>query len=278
MDLALKESLDGGEFVRKGNDLLLTGAIYNQIYLALFGGNVEQRTVELSQDSNRFRKDWWGNQLFFPNSPNSQFNSQLERALNETAISSGGLLKLEAVAKDDLRFLTDIGTVEVDISLIEHEKIRIAVSVFQKENLRENDFVFIWNQTKLEQIADTEESIVKSSFPVIYPWFFGVSTDGIVGNVDIYADGTRLTENIGNFIVANYASNGWLWFAVPSEENNAKTYTEWEDFEDDGNSNGIGNSDDLFGSSSQVSVPEIGIDYDLYFANYFTNGFKAILR
>ena len=58
-DLNIFESGDGGELSIINEDLLFGESLYQQIYLALFGGNVEENTRQylLTEQKN----DYWGN-------------------------------------------------------------------------------------------------------------------------------------------------------------------------------------------------------------------------
>jgi len=49
-DILLYESGDGGEMSIQSNDLALAETLYMQVYLAMFGGNVEEATIADSTD------------------------------------------------------------------------------------------------------------------------------------------------------------------------------------------------------------------------------------
>ena len=135
-DLTIRETLNGGDLVVESNDLQLTDELTNQVYLALFGGNVEQSTFDLNSDVSNERFDFWGNELFHQDEPDFQYNSQFERTLNRVALNTQGLQELEQVAEQDLSFLSEFGTVDVDISIVSHERIRIDVAVDLLERYR----------------------------------------------------------------------------------------------------------------------------------------------
>ena len=46
MDLKLIETGDGGDLVFQNGDIKLTSEVYNQPYLAHFGGNIENSTTD----------------------------------------------------------------------------------------------------------------------------------------------------------------------------------------------------------------------------------------
>ena len=135
-DLTIHESLNGGDLVIESNDLQLTDELTNQVYLALFGGNVEQSTDEVNLDIANERFDFWGNELFHQDEPDFQFNSAFERTLNRVALNTQGLQELEQVAEQDLSFLSEFGTVTVSISVISHNRIRIDVEIDLKERYK----------------------------------------------------------------------------------------------------------------------------------------------
>src|SRR5690606_6946193 len=88
-DVAIGEAEgNGGDIKLLGNDLAVIYSHENQVYLALFGGNVEQSTP--AQETTETTEDWWGNNLLFGGDAAKQFNSETERALNNTALNSAG--------------------------------------------------------------------------------------------------------------------------------------------------------------------------------------------
>lgn len=125
-DLAIGESNgNGGDIQYVGNDIAVINGKENQVYLALFGGNVEGDTTSVNSNSG-----WWGNNLFHKGRDDRQFNSKTERTLNTTALNSAGRAKIENAIKDDLKFLQDRGadvTVEVTIPSVNTVKMIIRV-------------------------------------------------------------------------------------------------------------------------------------------------------
>jgi len=156
MDLSLFESGDGGDVIFTGGDLQITDALWNQIYMALFGGNVEQTTEEAEQTSDAIviqRFDWWGNTAFFFDKPQNQFNSRTERDLFETAITSEGRIKLEATIKKDLEFMSELAEIDVSITLTNNDRIKINIG-FQENDGIEERLVFLWDGTQIEEIIE----------------------------------------------------------------------------------------------------------------------------
>jgi len=135
-DLTIRETLNGGDLVLEGNDLQLTNELTNQVYLALFGGNVEQSTDEINLEIANERFDFWGNELFHQDEPEFQFNSAFERTLNRVALDTQGIQELEQVGEQDLSFLSEFGTVTFSISLVSHNRIRVYMNLDLKERYR----------------------------------------------------------------------------------------------------------------------------------------------
>lgn len=155
MDLSFKETGDGGDITLEGNDFVTTNVIFNQPYFAMFGGNIEESTGEVS-DENQLRFDWWGNDLFYTGQPELQLNSTLEKSLNEVALTSSGRAFLEATVKEDLSYLSEIADVSVSVTIEALDRIRIFVILQQPDNLQSQTFIFLWDGTKLEEIEQQE--------------------------------------------------------------------------------------------------------------------------
>jgi len=150
-DLTLFETGSGGDISLKGNDFDLTGGIFNQIYMALFGGNPDASTTgeELATE---LRGDWWGNALLSPGEPDLQMNSTLEKTLRSVAISSSGIRQIEDAAKADLAFLSDGAEISVEVTVPTVDKIEIRILAQEPGNLESQGFIFIWSATKQEVI------------------------------------------------------------------------------------------------------------------------------
>lgn len=87
IDLALVETLDGGDLQMLGGDMAKIYGRENQPYIAMFGGN-------------RDKSNYWGN-LFIPDN----YQSETEWTLNNTSLTSSGRLRIESAIKKDLAFL-----------------------------------------------------------------------------------------------------------------------------------------------------------------------------
>lgn len=154
IDIALNETGNGGDAQISGNDIATTSAIFNQIYLALFGGNVEASTTgeELTTEQ---RLDWWGNNLLFQDEPDLQFNSTLEKTLTEVALNSSGRLIIEEAVRNDLKFLNSFAEIRVSTEVTGVDRISILIFVQEPDNSEEKVFEFIWDATKQEVIVNT---------------------------------------------------------------------------------------------------------------------------
>lgn len=150
-DLKLTETNDGGDLIVLGSDLEVINGFENMIYLALFGGNIEESTRKYNPTEQRF--DYWGNDLFAQNDSSIQFNSETERLLNNIAISSSSRLLIESAVKNDLAFMTDFGTLTVLVSLTAVDRIEISIKFQEPNSFSSNDFTYIWDNTKNELIV-----------------------------------------------------------------------------------------------------------------------------
>lgn len=125
-DLAIIETGNGGDLQQVGSDLAVVNGIENMIYLGMFGGNKEAST----QSNIITDGDFWGNNLFHPNAPSVQFNSETERVMNSVALTSSGRVLIENAIKKDLAFFSDLGaTVEVSVTIVSTDKIRVQIKV-----------------------------------------------------------------------------------------------------------------------------------------------------
>lgn len=147
-DLKLIETFDGGDFVLNGRDLVLIDGFQNMPYLGMFGGNVEQSTKEFLPNEQRF--DCWMNSLLMFNQPAIQMNSETERILNSTALTSAGRLRIEQAVKDDLDFIKSFGTVTIAVSIAAVDRVEILIQIQELETQETTEFVYIWDATQQE--------------------------------------------------------------------------------------------------------------------------------
>lgn len=135
-DLLLTETGNGGDLVIRDNDLVLTSNLSNQIYLALFGGNIVDDNGEL------FNEYWANVQL----SDESKYVSQFERTLNEVVINSSGLQRLHEAANKDLEFLKKYVNYTLELSILNKDSISLYIDIKAPNNV-ENKVSIVWNST-----------------------------------------------------------------------------------------------------------------------------------
>jgi hypothetical protein len=129
-DIALVETLNGGDIVFNGTDLVVVNNGENQPYLAMFGGNKEStpsNKADVPQNAQSF--DFWGNNLFWASDQISQFNSKTERMLNDTELSSAGRMEIQKAMADDLQFLSPGGKVKVTVAITGPERIDASILI-----------------------------------------------------------------------------------------------------------------------------------------------------
>lgn len=113
--IRLIDNGDGGEFVIENNDLTIETGLYTQIYLAVFGGSVDE--------------EWFGN-LYLLEEEQKQFNSRFEKTINETKINSDSLQKLKSALDYDLSRLVKDGKadkVNTQIQVLKTNKLQINI-------------------------------------------------------------------------------------------------------------------------------------------------------
>lgn len=152
-DIALFESGGSGDFSIVNDDLLMGESLYQQIYLALFGGNLEASTKQVYTDKEE-RFDYWGNSLIWNDVKSIQFNSETERAIQNNALNSSGRLAIIQAINLDLGYLSSIITFQVDVSINSSNKLSIIVNFTEKTNQQERTLVLLYENAKKELIID----------------------------------------------------------------------------------------------------------------------------
>jgi len=135
-DLLLTETGNGGDLVIRDNDLVLTSNLSNQIYLALFGGNI------VDDNGEQFNEYWANVEL----SDESKYVSQFERTLNEVVINSSGLQRLHEAANKDLEFLKKYVNYTLELSILNKDSISLYIDIKAPNNV-ENKVSIVWNST-----------------------------------------------------------------------------------------------------------------------------------
>lgn len=152
-DINLHESGSGGEMSIVSNDLLMGESLYMQVYLALFGGNIEANTRG-DELINEIRDDWWGNPLFFSETQSKQFNSNTERTLLSVVMNTSGRLSVIQSVNDDLQYLNDLLNFTSEVEFISNNHIRIIVE-FSPKGTQENKVLqLIYDNAKNEVIIE----------------------------------------------------------------------------------------------------------------------------
>ncbi|MCK4521556.1 MAG: hypothetical protein KAU20_03200 [Nanoarchaeota archaeon] len=147
------ETGDGGDAVLNGNDLQVINGLQNMPYIAMFGGNIEASTVG-EKLPNEQAYDWWGNNLLMLNDPSLQFNSDLERLLDNIVLNSSGRLEILSTVKKDLKFMLGFAELEVEVSIVTVDRILIYLKIQEPGNLQSNEYTYIWDSMSSELITE----------------------------------------------------------------------------------------------------------------------------
>ena len=150
-DIHLFETGSGGDFAIVNNDLLMGESLYQQIYLALFGGNIEASTKP-SYLASEERFDYWGNSLIWKDAKTKQFNSETERTLGNVALNSSGRLSILQAVNNDLDYLKGVVDFTVEVGIESVSRISITVSFSEKTNQQDKVLQMVWNNSKNEVI------------------------------------------------------------------------------------------------------------------------------
>jgi len=152
-DLNVFESGSGGELAIISNDIHTSEKLYQTIYLALFGGNLEASTIG-NEIASEERFDWWGNSLIFGTRQTKQFNSETERILDKVVLNSSGRLKIQSAVENDLSFIKNIVNFTVNIVILDINKIAINIVLESLANQQDKQLQFIWDNAKNELIIN----------------------------------------------------------------------------------------------------------------------------
>jgi len=145
IDLILVENNEGGDLYFGTNDLIQVDGWGNMIYIALFGGNVEQDTPTVRPENSQ-QFDWWGNSIV--KEVAAQCNSSTERTLMNVALNSNGRVLIQQAVESDLEFMNKFCNVDILVSITGVDRVQIDIKVNQPENQQNKEFVFIWGGTR----------------------------------------------------------------------------------------------------------------------------------
>ena len=152
-DILLYESGDGGNLLVANNDISLVESLFQQCYLALFGGNIEVNTTGNELDS-QIREDWWGNTLFNDKNINKQFNSNTERTLDSVALNTAGRIAIERAVDDDLKLLRNIANFTIKVIILSTNRVKIEILMLRPDKFQDKSYQFIWDNASNEVITE----------------------------------------------------------------------------------------------------------------------------
>jgi hypothetical protein len=144
MDIKIIENGNGGDLVFENGDIQTTSEVYQQPYLAHFGGNTEATSQDYAEGKER--EDYFMNPFM---QEKEQFNSTFEKTMNETPLSSSGRIKLEQAAETDLSYLSDFANTTSDVEITGVDKIQLIDKI---NNQNKTNFSYIWDEAKDEII------------------------------------------------------------------------------------------------------------------------------
>tara|TARA_B100000953_G_scaffold297883_1_gene293562 strand:- start:1476 stop:1952 length:477 start_codon:yes stop_codon:yes gene_type:complete len=151
-DIGIYESGSGGDLSQINKNLILSDSLLQNIYLSLFGGNIEASTERVEFGSKNENLDYWANSLIYRNKRSKQFNSRTEKVLSETALNSAGRLKIERVVKQDLKTLSDSIGLDINVSIPENDQVKISVRIISSESNQGKEYHFIWQPREINII------------------------------------------------------------------------------------------------------------------------------
>jgi hypothetical protein len=152
-DILLRETGSGGDLVVLSNDLVLGDLLYQQFYLALFGGNLQASTKgKYLENEERF--DYWGNALVWGTNKAKQFNSETERVLQNVVWNSSGRLQILQAVKTDLAYLEKVVNFEIQVSLESLNRVAILITFSGKTNQQDKSLQFVFDSSKNEVLIE----------------------------------------------------------------------------------------------------------------------------
>jgi hypothetical protein len=152
-DILLYETGQGGDFAIINDDLVMGESLYQQIFLALFGGNIEASTkINYLPTEERF--DYWGNGLVWKDEKTKQFNSETERAIQNNALNSSGRLLILQAVDIDLTYLKSTLDYTIDVQITGRDNLRIIVNFTQKTNQQDRSLQMVYDNARNEVIIE----------------------------------------------------------------------------------------------------------------------------
>lgn len=151
-DISITDTSRGGDIEFAKNDIILTAGLRNNVYLSLFGGNVEQ-TSDRVFNTGEQRADWWGNSLLWPNDPDKQLNSRTEKALQDYSASSAGRAMISQALLTDLKALRQVGAIASEVTLEALDRTKLAISITERESGATTELEYLWDASLEDEIA-----------------------------------------------------------------------------------------------------------------------------
>lgn len=154
-DISLFESGSGGDFAVVNNDLLMGESLFQQVYLSLFGGNVEESTKQFYLE-NEERFDYWGNSLLWNDIKTKQFNSETERTIKNVVLNSAGRVSILQAIEKDIEYLKPVANLSAEVEILDRSQIRIIITLTDKTNQQDKLLQILYNNAKGEVIIEEE--------------------------------------------------------------------------------------------------------------------------
>lgn len=154
-DISLFELGSGGDFAIVNDDLLMGESLFQQIFLALFGGNIEESTKQFYLETEE-RFDYWGNTLLWNDVKTKQFNSETERTLRNVAVNSSGRIAVLQAVELDIAYLKTVANIVPDVQILSRSEIKITIVLSEKSNQQDKLLQFVYNNASGEVIIQTE--------------------------------------------------------------------------------------------------------------------------
>ena len=138
---------------RYGGIQILNGKIatdqtfHTIIFIALFGGNIDQNSSPSKNKKGEESKDYFGNLYQFERGL-VPFNSSLERTLRDIPIMSGSIQKYESAILEDLKFMIDkkmVKSILPSVSIKGANDLTIGITVTKPDGTPEN-YSYLWSR------------------------------------------------------------------------------------------------------------------------------------
>jgi hypothetical protein len=92
--------------------------------------------------------------LFFGENQNKQFNSNTEKTINNVALNSQGRLQIVNAINEDLSYLNELLSFDVNVQLFEVNKVRIIINFTPKSNQENRVLQLVYDNAKNELLIE----------------------------------------------------------------------------------------------------------------------------